>query len=109
MSTELERFRDHARTMANSTPGTRVRASWNGGWREQTVKVGDMPDAERALWARLADEVDAHLDQPHALFEAGIDFYPPAICTTSPDCDADDHTLACPSNDRRPPPEGDRP
>ena len=49
MSSNLETFRDHARRMAQ--------------WTE-------IPDAERVLWQRLADEVDDYLqdDRDEAMF-----------------------------------------
>ena len=40
---ELTRFRDHARKMSDAD---------------------DSPPAERALWAQLADEIDAYLTSP---------------------------------------------
>lgn len=54
MSTDLERFRDHCRTMAGSP-----------------VAPGCPAAADRALWLRLAEEVDAYLatDDDVALWE----------------------------------------
>jgi hypothetical protein len=61
VATELERFRDHCRRMAESTPSTRVKANWHGGREDVTVAVGEMSDADRMLWARMAAEASAYL------------------------------------------------
>ncbi len=63
MPTDLERFRDHCRKMAESTPQTKVRtedASRPGAVRE--VKVGTISEGDRALWRMLASEVDRYMD-----------------------------------------------
>lgn len=46
--TELERFRDHCRTMAGPP-----------------VAAGSPAAHDRALWLRLADEVDTYLTEDH--------------------------------------------
>jgi hypothetical protein len=87
---ELTTFRDHARRMATSghkpecegTPErvaerTRNRMGYRAIFREHHPKLepiepcpGCVTDADRALWARLAAEVDAYLshDEEGALF-----------------------------------------
>lgn len=57
---DLTVFRDHARKMAASKPTDRVNAARRG-HVPYTVPIGPLTDAERALWTRLADEVDAYL------------------------------------------------
>jgi ribosomal protein L37AE/L43A len=74
MSSDLAAFRDHARRMstATHTPECPVngraqlsRFSEDGLW----VCTGCVTDADRALWTRLADEVDAYLsDDDEGLF-----------------------------------------
>lgn len=50
--------------MADSTPGTRIKAAWSGpAYLEATTAVGDMSDGERDLWRRLADEVERWLSR----------------------------------------------
>lgn len=56
MATELETLRDHARTMANQCR-TRIRAEISTG---TTVATLAALIKERDLWARIADEIDAH-------------------------------------------------
>ena len=67
MASELERFRDHCRKMAESTPTTRIRAEWgsssNPGGRDLTIPVGEMSDTDRLLWGRMAAEAAAYLVQ----------------------------------------------
>lgn len=61
----LEAFARHCRTMAESTPETRVDMDVprpGGGWRRERMAVGALTDTERALWRRLANEVAAYLD-----------------------------------------------
>jgi hypothetical protein len=105
MSSELERFRDHARTMAAPNAhrdDCHTEQRIRGTVRTRTIHpnpgcTGCIPAADRALFAQLAAEVDAHLDQPVALCDADADG--PA-CTDAPDCDADAHILACPGAGR---------
>lgn len=78
MSSELERFRDHARAMADYVPGKASEACagnhnpWTvTTWREpdhDACKGGGCrcvchtpTDADRELWERLAVETDDHL------------------------------------------------
>lgn len=113
MSTDLERFRDHARTMA--APGAHRDDCHHvqpirGTLRTRTVRpdpacTGCIPAADRALFARLADEVDHHLADPPALFEAYLTRC--TVCSASTDCDAPDHVLCCPSTTSQP--QGDHP
>lgn len=73
--TELEAFRDHARKMAT---GCRCRRGWCCGcydhpqvhpdgwmaawrWNQHRRDCRPVTDAERALWAQLAAEVDTYL------------------------------------------------
>lgn len=69
MSSELERFRDHAHAMAK--PGAhvddchRTRPMARGGEITTTPDprcTGCVPDRDRQLFARLANEIDAYLD-----------------------------------------------
>lgn len=46
--------------MAESKPTDRVPVEWPGG-ETTKVAVGAIPDAERALWRMLADDVDRAL------------------------------------------------
>lgn len=82
MATELETFRDHCRKMADPTAWAkahrlpyarsprcfeRTHTACEWGWQscKCTCHDADRPkpptDEERALWTRLADEVDAYL------------------------------------------------
>lgn len=64
MATELERFRDHCRRMAEAEPGTRVKANWHGANRPQvTLPVGEMSDGDRLLWGRMAAEAAAFIER----------------------------------------------
>lgn len=76
MSTDLEQARDHARWMAGRT---RTKASHHcrGDLHDRcrgTIRLGGSPcecachpgapaisEADRALWAQIADEIDQHL------------------------------------------------
>lgn len=65
---ELERFRDHARRMATAEHVDHCRAKTplgrRGWWRwahPDPACEGCVTDADRALWTRLADEIDAYL------------------------------------------------
>lgn len=60
MPSELQRFRDHCRRMAEATPSTIVKVKYVSG-REETVRVGEMSDADRLLWGRMAAEAAAYL------------------------------------------------
>lgn len=60
MSRALATFRDHARRMADSKPDDRVAMDVGGG-AVQRVKVGNLTDAERALWRQLAGEASRFL------------------------------------------------
>lgn len=95
--TALTDFRDHARKMAAwhpKPPSGRLSAQCQGGkfsgppthdcrwWAscpcECHPRTPDLPEAERALWVQLADEIDAYLAARHApaadLFgEAGVE------------------------------------
>ncbi|AIY17767.1 hypothetical protein GUY44_07065 [Pimelobacter simplex] len=113
MTGDLERFRDHARAMADFAPG-RPCSACAGNRNPWTVTTWREPDhgactagdcrcscrapspADAELWARLADEVDAQRDRPRALCEPHPDT--PAICTGEPGCDAGEHMLCCPAN-----------
>lgn len=110
VSTDLERFRDHAAAMAK--PGAHrdtchVEKPMRWG-PPRTVHpdpacTGCVPPADRALFARLATEVDQHLDPPPAahLDRALCDPIPhheiPPSCINAPDCIADEHIFACPA------------
>lgn len=75
---DLERFRDHARRMATAEHKPECTSLIPGEWRyprnalsmagptwwEPPACPGCITDAERVLWARLADETDAYLDRP---------------------------------------------
>lgn len=64
---ELERFRDHAAQMATAPHSPEcwadIKDTW--GWQKRIYPnpecAGCISDTDRALWARLADEVDAYL------------------------------------------------
>lgn len=60
---DLAAFRDHCRAMATSTPTTRLPQQF--GSQRVVCMVGDISDADRALWKRLADEIDAYLGHDH--------------------------------------------
>lgn len=61
MASDLARFRDHCRAMAQSRPTDRISAVWHPGEAAFAMPVGEISDAERDLWRRLADEVDRYL------------------------------------------------
>lgn len=72
MSTDLERFRDHAHTMAK--PGAHLDDCHSTRTTARGVKItnspdpacpGCVPDGDRRLFARLAREIDAYLDDQH--------------------------------------------
>jgi hypothetical protein len=68
---ELTTFRDHARKMAEAEHKPECPYGWaDGSGLPDCPCPGCIPDADRALWARLADEVDAYLshDEEGALF-----------------------------------------
>jgi hypothetical protein len=82
--TDLERFRVYARTMATAhyartmataqhTPTCRGLAPSRWGWAREVHPdpkcPGCVSDDDRALWARLADEATAYLDQGPTLWE----------------------------------------
>lgn len=62
---DLERFRDHAAAMATAVhkPTCHRPSTW--GWAREIhpdpACPGCVTDADRALWARLATEIDAYL------------------------------------------------
>lgn len=60
VSRALAAFRDHARRMAESTPDTRLLLDVGYG-RARRMKVGNLSEAERALWRQLAGEADGFL------------------------------------------------
>lgn len=60
MSRTLATFRDHCRRMADSKPDDRILMDLGGG-RVERVKVGDLSDAERALWRQMAGEATMFL------------------------------------------------
>lgn len=68
MSTDLERFRDHARTMAQAKhrpdcpPRDRAPRPVNQHRSKPSKCPGCVTSTDRALWARLADETDAYLN-----------------------------------------------
>jgi hypothetical protein len=75
--TELESFRTHCRALAaaDHKPECRGKVSDPWGWRWKHPDPdcdGCNPQADRDLFARLADEVDTylHTDDPDALFPA---------------------------------------
>lgn len=76
MATALERFRDHCRRMAESTPDTRIRAQWGTSPSrepETTLPVGPISDADRMLWARMAAEATAFIERdPDADVESDV-------------------------------------
>ncbi len=55
----LVTFGKYARTMADSTPDTRVRMAVSGA-RTVETKVGSMSDTDRELWDRLAREIERY-------------------------------------------------
>lgn len=57
---DLATFGRHARRMATSSPSDRFTFDVGIGLRSRDA-VGVLPDTERELWARLADEVDRYL------------------------------------------------
>jgi hypothetical protein len=72
MNTELERFRDHAHAMAK--PGAHLDDCHATRTTARGVKItnypdpaclGCVPDGDRRLFARLANEIDAYLDDLH--------------------------------------------
>lgn len=64
---DLTTFRDHARAMVDADHKPECAEERKGSWgatylhRPDSTCSGCIPDAERALWTRLADEVDAYL------------------------------------------------
>lgn len=83
MSTDLERFRDHARERADWQTGEpkaarRERTAFgtskpadhaNCGGGTCGCRCHEPTPAERSLWQRLADEVDDYLDPHPTLWE----------------------------------------
>lgn len=71
MASDLESFRDHARTMAAALHRTECLTRTHP-WTKLLPRpdcVGCVTPEDRALWAQLADEIDDHLaatsgDQP---------------------------------------------
>lgn len=65
MSSDLERFRDHARRMERAEHGDSC-GTWSRSWRGLGTHRPDsrcggcVPDGERVLWAQLAGEIDAY-------------------------------------------------
>jgi hypothetical protein len=67
MSTDLERFRDHARQMATAehVPACGVTVTDRWGWSRWVSPDPDCAGCvtDRHLWIRLADETDTYLDR----------------------------------------------
>ena len=67
MASDLERFRDHCREMATAVhkPTCHGHRPSTWGWAREIHPdpkcPGCVTDADRALWARLAAEIDAYL------------------------------------------------
>jgi hypothetical protein len=59
----LVTFGRHCRRMADSRPEERLPMEVSLGRVEQ-VPVGELEPGERALWRRLADEVESYLTDP---------------------------------------------
>lgn len=71
--TELELFRDHCRKMSSARHTPECSLPRPGFWldiKPNPKCPGCVSDADRALFARLAAEVDAYLttDEPEGLF-----------------------------------------
>lgn len=74
MTSELEQTRDHARMMATAdhAPECVQRAA---PWLKPTPRPGCrgcVTATDRLLWARIADEIDAHLAAPAADVDEGL-------------------------------------